>query len=101
MPATLSALRSAPSSLGSFAPKVVVLYTGAAEPRGRFHMTMGSEDALEAAHAFPDSTLVAVHNEGWGHLRESQDQLADVFAKFNLAHRLTRFEKGVPLVLPL
>jgi L-ascorbate metabolism protein UlaG (beta-lactamase superfamily) len=84
-----------------FSPKVVVLYTGAAEPRGRFHMTMGSEDALEAAHAFPDSTLVAIHNEGWGHLRESQDQLADVFAKFNLVHRLTRIEKGVPLVLPL
>jgi hypothetical protein len=42
-------------------------------------MTMGSEDALEVAHAFPDSTLVSVHNEGWGHLRESQDQLADVF----------------------
>jgi hypothetical protein len=64
-------------------------------------MTMGSEDALLAAHAFPDSTLVAVHNDGWGHLRESQDQLADVFAKFNLAHRLTRIEKGVPLTLPL
>jgi hypothetical protein len=24
-----------------------------------------------------------------------------VFAKFNLAHRLTRIEKGVPLTLPL
>ena len=47
----------------TFAPQVVVLYTGAAEPR--------------------------------------QDQLADVFAKFNLAHRLTRLEKGTPLVLPL
>jgi L-ascorbate metabolism protein UlaG (beta-lactamase superfamily) len=82
-----------------FSPKIVILYTGAAEPRGRFHMTMGSEDALLAAHAFPDSTLVAVHNEGWGHLRESQDQLADVFATFNLAHRLTRIEKGVPLTL--
>jgi len=56
-----------------FSPKVVVLYTGAAEPRGRFHMTMGSEDALEAAHAFPNSTLVPVHNEGLGHLRETQD----------------------------
>jgi L-ascorbate metabolism protein UlaG (beta-lactamase superfamily) len=82
-----------------FSPKVVVLYTGAAEPRGRYHMTMGSEDALEAAAAFPDATLVAVHNEGWGHLRESQDQLADVFAKFSLAHRLTRFDKGIPLSL--
>jgi L-ascorbate metabolism protein UlaG (beta-lactamase superfamily) len=80
-----------------FSPKVVVLYTGAAEPRGRFRMTMGSEDALEAAHAFPDAALVAVHNEGWGHLRENQDQLADVFAKFDLAHRLARFEKGKPL----
>lgn len=80
-----------------FSPKVVVLYTGAAEPRGRFRMTMGSEDALEAAHAFPDSALVAVHNEGWGHLREDHNQLADVFAKFNLAHRLVRFEKGKPL----
>src|SRR5262249_22316677 len=48
-----------------FSPKAVVLFTGAAEPRGRFHMTMGSEDALQAAAAFPDATLVSVHNEGW------------------------------------
>ncbi|MGX9428886.1 MBL fold metallo-hydrolase [Bradyrhizobium sp. LeoA1S1] len=80
-----------------FSPKVVVLYTGAAEPRGRFRMTMGSEDALEAAHAFPNSRLVSVHNEGWGHLRESQEQLADVFRTFGLANRLTRIEKGMPL----
>lgn len=80
-----------------FSPKVVVLHTGAAEPRGRFHMTMGTEDALEAVHAFPNAALVSVHNEGWAHLRESQEQLADVFAKFNLADRLTRLEKGKPL----
>ncbi|UFW46416.1 MULTISPECIES: MBL fold metallo-hydrolase [Bradyrhizobium] len=80
-------------------PRVVILHTGAAEPRGRFHMTMGSEDALEAAHAFPDAVLVSVHNEGWGHLRESQDQLIDVFAAFNLSKRLSRFEKGRPLTI--
>ncbi|QDL93324.1 MBL fold metallo-hydrolase [Paroceanicella profunda] len=80
-----------------FAPKVVVLFTGAAEPRGRFHMTMGSEDALEAAAAFPDAALVSAHNEGWGHLKEDQDQLTDVFAKFNLGDRLTRFDKGKPI----
>jgi len=83
-----------------FSPKVVVLFTGAAEPRGRFHMTMGSEDALEAAAAFPDAALVSVHNEGWGHLKEDQDQLADVFAKFNLDDRLTRFDKGKPITFP-
>jgi L-ascorbate metabolism protein UlaG (beta-lactamase superfamily) len=84
-----------------FSPKIVVLFTGAAEPRGRFHMTMGSEDALEAAAAFPNAILVSVHNEGWAHLRESQDQLADVFATFHLRDRLTRFEKGKPLEIAL
>jgi L-ascorbate metabolism protein UlaG (beta-lactamase superfamily) len=81
-----------------FSPKVVLLFTGAAEPRGRFHMTMGSEDALEAAHAFPSAALIAAHNEGWIHFSESQDQLAAVFSQFNLADRLTPFERGKPAV---
>src|SRR5262249_3452287 len=80
-----------------FSPRVVLLFTGVAEPRGRFHVTMGSEDALEAAHAFPDATLVAAHNQGWVHYRESQQQLAHVFSQFNLADRLKLFEKGKPL----
>jgi L-ascorbate metabolism protein UlaG (beta-lactamase superfamily) len=84
-----------------FSPKVVVLFSGAAQPRGRFHMTMGSEGALEAAHAFPDATLVSAHNEGWGHLSETQDQLADVFSQFRMADRLTPFEKGKPLQIEL
>lgn len=82
-----------------FSPKVVLLHTGAAEPRGRFHMTMGSEDALEAARAFPDSRLVAIHNEGWVHLRESQQQLADTFAMMGAAERLAAIERGRPLRL--
>jgi L-ascorbate metabolism protein UlaG (beta-lactamase superfamily) len=84
-----------------FSPKVVLLFTGAAEPRGRFHMTMGSEDALEAAHTFPNAVLLAAHNEGWGHLKETQDQLAETFAAFKLGHRLTVFEKGKPLKIGL
>ncbi|WP_246797057.1 MBL fold metallo-hydrolase [Burkholderia perseverans] len=80
-----------------FAPRVVVLYTGAAEPRGRFHMTMGSEDALEAASAFPDATLVAVHNEGWVHLKETHAQLEDSFTKLGAGGRLTALERGRPL----
>jgi len=84
-----------------FSPKVVLLFTGAAEPRGRFHMTMGSEDALEAAHAFPEATLVAAHNEGWVHFRESAEQLTQVFAQFGLAHRLAPFDKGKPLTIDI
>lgn len=79
-----------------FSPKVVVLHTGSAEPRGRFRMTMGSEDALEAAHAFPKAALVSVHNEGWVIIRETQDQLADTFNKLGLAGRLTSLERGKP-----
>ncbi|MDR6668701.1 MBL fold metallo-hydrolase [Rhizobium sp. 1399] len=84
-----------------FSPKVVLLFTGAAEPRGRFHVTMGSEDALEAAHAFPNALLVSAHNEGWVHFRETQDQLAHTFSVFNLKDRLKLFEKGKPLAVDL
>jgi L-ascorbate metabolism protein UlaG (beta-lactamase superfamily) len=82
-----------------FSPKVVMLHTGAAEPRGRFHVTMGSEDALEAANAFPNTILVSIHNEGWAHLKETQAQLADTFAKLGVGARLTALERGKPCVL--
>jgi L-ascorbate metabolism protein UlaG (beta-lactamase superfamily) len=83
-----------------FCPRVVLLFTGAAEPRGRFHMTMGSEDALEAANAFPAAKLIAAHNEGWIHFRESQADLIATFAQFGLAHRLSVFARGVPARFP-
>jgi L-ascorbate metabolism protein UlaG (beta-lactamase superfamily) len=83
-----------------FSPKVVMLFAGAAEPRGRFHMTMGSNDALEAANAFPNATIIALHNEGWVHFRENPDQLADAFNKLGVASRLTSFERGKPLRIP-
>ncbi|MDN7921766.1 hypothetical protein QZM99_27190 [Burkholderia gladioli] len=80
-------------------PRVVVLFTGAAEPRGRFHMTMGREDALEAAQAFPEARLVTVHNEGWVHLKETQAQLEDSFAKLGAGGRLTALERGQPWLI--
>ncbi|WP_349956496.1 MBL fold metallo-hydrolase [Rhizobium sp. ZPR3] len=79
-----------------FSPKVVMLFTGAAEPRGRFHMTMGSNDALEAAHAFTNAAIVAIHNEGWVHFKESPEQLAAAFATLGAASRLSNLERGKP-----
>jgi hypothetical protein len=35
------------------------------------------------------------------HLRESQEQLAAVFAQFNLAGRLKLFEKGKAMAFPI
>ena len=60
-------------------------------------MTMGSEDALEAAHAFKDATLVAIHNEGWVHLRETQSELAEAFNTLGAKGRLSMISRGVPL----
>jgi L-ascorbate metabolism protein UlaG (beta-lactamase superfamily) len=79
-----------------FSPKVVVLFTGAAEPRGRFHMTMDSNDALEAAHAFPNAAIVAIHNEGWMHFTESAGELAAAFTTLGVASRLISLERGKP-----
>jgi L-ascorbate metabolism protein UlaG (beta-lactamase superfamily) len=84
-----------------FSPKVVMLFTGAAEPRGRFRVTMGSNDALEAANAFPQAAIVAVHNEGWVHFKESPAELAAAFTTLGVASRLTALERGQPVRFPL
>ena len=81
-----------------FSPRVVMLFTGSAEPRGRFHMTMDSNDALEAAHAFPNAAIAAVHNEGWVHFKENAAELASSFATLGAASRLTSLERGLPFV---
>lgn len=77
-----------------FSPRVVMLFTGSAQPRGRFHMTMDSNDAIEAAHAFPNAAIVAVHNEGWVHFKESATDLAAAFATLGVASRLTSLVRG-------
>jgi L-ascorbate metabolism protein UlaG (beta-lactamase superfamily) len=80
-----------------FKPKVVMLFTGAAEPRGRFRMTMDSNDALEAVEAFPNASIVAIHNEGWAHLTETQTELVQSFDTLGVAARLSTLERGKPV----
>ena len=83
-----------------FSPKLVILFAGSAEPRGSFHMTMDSNDAIETAHAFPDAAIVAIHNHGWAHFKESAADLARSFAALGLAERLTSLEPGRAVRLP-
>ncbi|RFB78137.1 MBL fold metallo-hydrolase [Methylovirgula sp. 4M-Z18] len=78
---------------------VAILFTGSAQPRGAFHMTMDSNDAIEAAHAFGTATIVAVHNEGWEHFVQSQDDLRNAFAVVGLGERLHMLQKGVAATL--
>ena len=71
-----------------FRPRVVLLFGGAAQVRGPFHMTMSTNDAIEAAVAFDGADIVPVHHEGWAHFTQSQEDLARAFRAVGLAHRL-------------
>ena len=84
-----------------FAPRLVVLFTGAAKTRGSVHLTMDSNDAIEAAHAFPDAQLVAIHNDSWGHFTESGEDLAKAFTLLGLGERLHVLRSGVRTVLTI
>ena len=77
-----------------FQPRVVVLFGGAAQVRGPFHMTMNTNDAVEAAVAFPDAAIVPVHHAGWAHFTQSQDDLARTFQALGMAERLRRVMGG-------
>ena len=43
-------------------------------------LTMDANDAIEAAHAFPDAAIVPVHTDGWAHLTESGEALRAAFS---------------------
>lgn len=79
-----------------FDVRLAVLFTGSAKPRGAFHVTMDANDAIEAAAAFKKATIVAIHNEGWEHFTETQEQLAHAFKALGIADRLKVLEKGKP-----
>lgn len=80
-----------------YRPRIAILFAGSAKPRGPFHVTMDNNDAIEAARAFDDARIIAVHNEGWGHFTESEDDVARAFGTLGLAERLARLEKGKSL----
>ncbi|BCP55691.1 MBL fold metallo-hydrolase [Kaistia sp. 32K] len=84
-----------------FAPKLIVAFAGSAEPRGKFHVTMDSNDVIETAHAFPAAKIVAVHTDGWTHFKENAADLAQAFQALGIADRLVSLEPGKPLRLTL
>jgi hypothetical protein len=74
---------------------VVLLFAGAAQTRGPFHLTMDTNDAIETAHGFADATIVPVHHEGWAHFTQGRHDLERSFAALGLADRLQGLEPGV------
>jgi len=82
-----------------FVPSVVLAFAGAARTRGPFHLTMDTNDVVEAAAAFPDAAVVPIHHAGWKHFSQSQDDLVNTFAVVNMADRLRPVTAGQTMVI--
>jgi L-ascorbate metabolism protein UlaG (beta-lactamase superfamily) len=79
-----------------FRVSIVVLFAGAAQTRGRFHLTMDTNDAIETAHAFPDAVIIPVHHDGWAHFTQDRNDLEQAFGALSIGSRLRLIEPGVP-----
>ncbi len=78
---------------------IVLLFAGAAQTRGPFHLTMDTNDAIETARAFRNATIVPVHYEGWKHLRQNGADLRAAFDALGFGSRLLLLEPGIPTTL--
>jgi L-ascorbate metabolism protein UlaG (beta-lactamase superfamily) len=84
-----------------FSPRLVIVFAGAAKPRGPFRVTMDNNDAIEAAHAFPQARIIAIHNHGWKHFTETQDDAVRAFTALGIGSRLQTLELGKQLRLQI
>ncbi|HEY8929053.1 MAG TPA: MBL fold metallo-hydrolase [Mucilaginibacter sp.] len=71
-----------------FKPQYIFIFAGAAKPRGPFNVTMGTNDAIDTAFAFPDATIIPVHFEGWSHYTETGEMLQQSFNALGIGGRL-------------
>jgi L-ascorbate metabolism protein UlaG (beta-lactamase superfamily) len=69
---------------------LAILHLGAARvPEvGPFHLAMSAEEAAQAARAFPNTTIVPIHFEGWAHFCEGREDIARAFQKAGISDRL-------------
>lgn len=77
-----------------YKPRLVVVFAGSAKPRGPFRVTMDDNDAIEAASFFPQARIISIHNHGWKHFTESQEDAARAFAALGISQRLQTLELG-------
>lgn len=84
-----------------FKPRYVFIFAGAAQPRGPYHVTMSTNDALDTAAVFPDATLIPLHYEGWSHYTEGQAELKLSFDALGIGGRLKVLEAGKAVTLPV
>jgi len=86
----------------SFEIPVALLNLGAAKVAvaGPEPLTFTALEAVELARAWPDTLILPLHFEGWGHFTEGPAAVRQAFAAANLSHRLLWPGPGVPIELP-
>jgi L-ascorbate metabolism protein UlaG (beta-lactamase superfamily) len=82
-----------------YKPKYVFIFAGAAQPRGPFHVTMRTNDAIDTARAFPDAIIIPLHFEGWAHLTQNAEDIKSSYEMLGIGPRLKILDTGVPTVL--
>lgn len=77
----------------------MVLFAGAAQTRGPFHLTMDTNDTIETAHAFPDAVIVPVHHDSWAHFTQDRNDLERACGALSIGSRLRLLKPGVPTTI--
>ena len=80
-----------------FRVEVAVLYMGAARVAvaGPSPLTFTASEAIEAAKAFLEATIVPLHFEGWAHFSETRSDIEAAFEAAELQHRLRWLQPGI------
>lgn len=73
-----------------FNVKLLFLFMGAAavQSAGLYHLTMTTEDGIQAAQYFPDAKIIPVHFDGWEHYIETREIIQDGFDKAGFSQRV-------------
>ena len=79
-----------------FKPEFIFLFAGAARTRGPFNLTMGTNDAIDTAFAFPTALIIPLHYEGWKHFTQNENDLEKAFDVMGIRNRLKVLQAGVP-----
>lgn len=85
-----------------FSVQTAILHIGAARvPEvGPFHLTLTSEEAVEAAKAFKGAVIVPTHFEGWAHFSEGKEDILRTFRTAGIEHRLFWPRAGLTVEVP-
>jgi L-ascorbate metabolism protein UlaG (beta-lactamase superfamily) len=82
-------------------PQFVFLFAGAAQVRGPFNVTMGTNDAMDTAIAFPNATIIPLHYEGWKHYTQNEKDIKKSYEVLGIDQRLRILEAGVPVTFEI